>query len=180
VVYPLSRPTAKPRAMTPWACETIVESLRMGSYLSTALQLAGITKSCFHYWRTKVEAGDPVSVEEFGEFYNDVEVASARVEIDAIERLREGGPDWKAQARFLERRYPLRWSWAGSARRKDDDDDDLADDPDETIDEDDSLDGLGFDRMTDAQMIALAVKLGVPDRGRDGRPPAGGGNTSKA
>jgi hypothetical protein len=62
----------------------------------------------------------------------------------------------------------------------DDDLDDDLDDPAEVIEEDDSLDGLDLASMTDEQLIALAVKLGVPDRGKAGRPPTGEGDASKA
>jgi hypothetical protein len=75
----------------------------------------------------------------------------------------------------LERRFPSRWSWAGSSRRKDDDDNDLDEDLDdlaEMMDEGIGLDDLdeiaemNLTELSDSELDALAERLGMTGHDR--------------
>jgi hypothetical protein len=85
-----------------------VDALARGHFLKTACALAGVTPQAFHYWRRRWEKGDP-DAQGFADFFVAVGKASAEAEIEALEKLLRGGPGWRAQAWFLERRFPRRW-----------------------------------------------------------------------
>jgi hypothetical protein len=99
----------RPRALTKSAQEIILAVIRLGGYMTTAARLAGVSAWAVYYWRRRFNAGSPGAA-EFADFFRELEVAGAKAELDAVDRLRAGEPGWKAHAYFLERRYPQRWS----------------------------------------------------------------------
>jgi hypothetical protein len=89
--------------------QNIITLLTKGNYLKTACIAAGITYSGFRHWQKRWEDGDPAATERFGEFFSKIETAVRIGEAAALDRLMSGGPNWQAQAWFLERRFAPRW-----------------------------------------------------------------------
>ena len=96
----------QPTKLTPEIQKTICEELRVGSYVETAVVIAGIHRSTFYRWLKRGEEGDP----EYVEFCDTVKKAIAEAEIDAVKRIRDAGKNtWQAVAWWLERRFPHKW-----------------------------------------------------------------------
>ena len=77
--------------------------------MSVACAAAGLHYESFRRWRARHEAGDPIAVEQFGDFFVEVYRVLALAEIEAVRVVRAGAPGWRASAWFLERRFPKRW-----------------------------------------------------------------------
>jgi hypothetical protein len=94
--------------------ETFLKALAAGNFLSTAAQLAGLSKQTVYNWIRRGEAGE----HPYDRFVDAYQKASAVAEVAAVAAIRAAGaagPEyWLASQTFLERRFPDRW-----ARRQD-------------------------------------------------------------
>ncbi len=82
----------------------IIEMVRKGNHPETAAASAGISRTTLNEWLRKGVAGDEV----YAAFAAAVREAESESEAAAVRTLRSAGT-WKAQAWFLERRFPQRW-----------------------------------------------------------------------
>lgn len=107
--------------LTPRVHESIVQSVRSGSYQVVAAQRAGIGVTTFRNWLERgemeeariAEGFDPNPDEEkYLQFKKDVDIARAQAEIEAVQVVRQAGQNgtWQAAAWYLERSFPQRWS----------------------------------------------------------------------
>lgn len=92
----------------------VVEMVRAGLFAAPACRAVGVAPGTLRYWRRKRGRGEPMG-ERLGCLLDELDRIEARVEIDLLARLREGGPGWRAAAWMLERRFPARW---GSGKRR--------------------------------------------------------------
>lgn len=109
----------------PEIAQQIIEAIRVGNYIETAANYAGIGHSTFHLWMKKGrdEIERLVELEERGidaevdpalavyvEFVGNVKKAEADAEVQAVTRVRSAmGENWQAAMTFLERKYPAKW-----------------------------------------------------------------------
>jgi transposase len=86
----------------------IIEAIEEGTPHDTAAALAGIGKTAFYDWLKK---GEETESGKYYKFYSAVKQAEATAEAKRIERINKAGEDgdWKADAWYLERRYPEKW-----------------------------------------------------------------------
>lgn len=86
----------------------IVEAIAAGSPHETAVALAGVSKSAFYEW---INTGSTAASGKYKSFHDAVKKAEADAEAARIRRIDQAGKDgdWKADAWYLERRYPERW-----------------------------------------------------------------------
>ncbi len=102
----------RPSKLDEHTTDKILEVLRVGGYVETAAQVAGVSRATFHAW---MERGDPdgtkVADEPFREFRRRVDNARAEGEQASVALIRRAGvTDWKAVAWLLERQFPERWA----------------------------------------------------------------------
>lgn len=91
--------------------EQLVQLLKSGNYVETAIAAVGLSKSTFYEW---LERGDHERVAQADEpyrvFREKVEHARAEGEATNVLRIaRAAAEDWKAAAWMLERQFPDRW-----------------------------------------------------------------------
>lgn len=93
---------------TPERIRKIIKALKEGSPHETAAALAGIGKTAFYEWLKK---GEKAKTGEYRAFYDKVKEAEAYAEAERVRRINKAGRegDWKADAWYLERRYPDKW-----------------------------------------------------------------------
>jgi hypothetical protein len=107
----------RPTSLTPEVHEAIVESIRAGSYRSTAAAKAGVHRNRLAEWEGRGESGE----EPYAAFACALQKAEAEAEERLLDEIRnaqpsvtgEGGhgPDlWQAKAWIMERRWPKRWA----------------------------------------------------------------------
>jgi hypothetical protein len=114
------RPTGRPTLLTPQVQETIVNAVRIGSYLDDAASLAGINRATLFRWiawgkdaNDKAEEG--LELDERDETYRDfcdaVEKARADATLRNIGVIQTAAQDgsWQAAAWYLERTNPRKW-----------------------------------------------------------------------
>jgi len=106
------RPSGRDSLLTPAMQAQICESVRAGNWLETAAQAAGIDRDTLFAWKRKgmadLEAGRTNSI--YGVFVNAVARAEAESEQASLACIqRAGESDWRAEAWYLERRFPERW-----------------------------------------------------------------------
>lgn len=100
---------------------TIVESIRAGSYQTVAAQRAGINPNTYRNWYERGEMEEARIAEGFEpnpdeakylQFMKDIDVARAQAEIESVKVIREAGRNgtWQAAAWYLERSFPQRWA----------------------------------------------------------------------
>lgn len=91
--------------------ERIVQVVRGGGYLKTAAQFAGVHRETIRRWRKKGETDLQRSNESpYAAFARALARAEAQAEATRVRRILAAGEnDWRANAWFLERRYPQRW-----------------------------------------------------------------------
>lgn len=99
----------RPQALTPDVQGLIVQMMAAGVALTTACQRAGVSRQAVDYWRRLYEAGAE-HAQKYADFFTALKKAAAEAEVDALAILRRGEQGWQAQAWFLERRFPQRWS----------------------------------------------------------------------
>lgn len=99
----------KPTKLTPAKQETITSAIAQGNTRDTAAALAGIAESTLYSWIAK---GKKATKGIYFEFYNAIKKAEAFAEADRVKRIQKAGKDgdWKADAWYLERRYPKKWA----------------------------------------------------------------------
>ena len=101
----------RPTSLTPQVEKKILAAIEKGNYITIACKYAGISNETFYNWKKRAEKKE----EPFFGFFNKVEVAEAKAEISAIEKLRaimNSGDVKSASAiqSFLKMRYKERWS----------------------------------------------------------------------
>lgn len=105
--------------------EKLVDALKAGSFVESAVDYAGISKASYYGWRARAEkeltrfnkalennsnARIIKSEKKYLEFLDAVDAALSEAEITAIYMIRaEFKNDWKSAAWYLERRYADRW-----------------------------------------------------------------------
>jgi hypothetical protein len=98
----------------------IIGAVLDGNYLTTACQMAGITKRTLSNWRTRArevmddeEVGSLEEVPEteriFVEFFLALKAAEAQAEGALLRRAMRGDKGWQAAMTVLERRHPEYW-----------------------------------------------------------------------
>lgn len=114
------RPKALPRSraghptqprLTEAVEELIVQLVGGGAYLKTAAQFAGVHRETIRRWRKRGETDLQRSNESpYAAFARALARAEAQAEATRVLRILAAGEnDWRANAWFLERRYPARW-----------------------------------------------------------------------
>lgn len=93
---------------TPARINKIIKAIKEGSPHETAAHFAGISTSTFYGW---MEKGANAKSGLHLEFYEKVKQAEAHAEAERVRRINKAGRegDWKADAWYLERRYPDKW-----------------------------------------------------------------------
>lgn len=109
--------------------DAIIVALKKGNYREAAVTAAGISRQTFYRWMrlgqanldavaryeaavAKGQDADPVELDEWGLFAQEVEAAEAFAEVKIVENVIDlansrGKPE--VLIKFLERRYPDRW-----------------------------------------------------------------------
>jgi len=119
------RPKALPRSraghptqprLTEEVEELIVQLVRGGAYLKTAAQFAGVHRETIRRWRKRGETDLQRSIEShYAAFARALARAEAQAEATRVLRILAAGEnDWRANAWFLERRFPERWGAHGT------------------------------------------------------------------
>lgn len=98
----------KPK-LTPELQRQLVGAISKGYYIQTACQLVGIGESTFYRW---LEQGEKAKSGPYREFWEALKRAEAYAEAKRVDNILKAGEmgDWKADAWYLERRYPERWA----------------------------------------------------------------------
>lgn len=101
-------PRGRPSKFTNEIKDNICEYIAQGNYLDTACRLAGVDYSTFRGWMVK---GEHEGKGEYFEFLRQVRLAEAQAESERVRLILQAGrlDDWKANAWYLERKYPERW-----------------------------------------------------------------------
>jgi hypothetical protein len=88
--------TGRATKYTPETIKAIIDVIRVGGSDTDACLMAGVSQETFYTWmKTKLE------------FSEQVTGARAQGKIERIARIRKhGAKDWRADAWYLERRYP--------------------------------------------------------------------------
>jgi hypothetical protein len=115
-----TRPTGRPTLLTPQVQETIVNAVRIGSYLDDAASLAGINRATLFRWiawgkDANDKLQDGIELDEREETYRDFCDAVEKARADAtlrnigiIQTAAQNG-SWQAAAWYLERTNPRKW-----------------------------------------------------------------------
>jgi transposase len=101
-------PRGRPSKFTTEIKDNICEYIAQGNYLDTACRLAGVDYTTFRGWMVK---GEQEGKGEYFEFLRQVRLAEAQAESERVRLILQAGrlDDWKANAWYLERKYPDRW-----------------------------------------------------------------------
>ena len=91
--------------------DRIVDLLRAGNYIETAVAAAGVARATFYDWLDRGRReGTAKDDEPFRKFRERVDHARAEGEARAVTAIMAAAAkDWRAAAWFLERQYPDRW-----------------------------------------------------------------------
>lgn len=98
----------------------LIKAIKAGNYHHTAASIAGLHVSSFYrYLDMGEKRANGIMYDDKGveipeimeQLYNELQIAEADAESKRIERIEKAGKrgDWKADAWYLERRYPERW-----------------------------------------------------------------------
>jgi hypothetical protein len=102
-------PKASTPTLTDELIETIAQAIRVGSYVETAVALAGVSKDSFYRWLRQAESDD--ANEMTVKLSDAVKKALAEAEkrdLDVIDKAAQEG-EWTAAAWRLERKFPNKW-----------------------------------------------------------------------
>lgn len=104
--------TGRPTLLTPAVETSICDHIRAGSHLNVAAQVVGVAPETISEWkqwgRRDEQAGKPDT--PYARFWKAVAQAEAQSEFAGVMRIRRAGEaDWRAEAWFMERRFPERW-----------------------------------------------------------------------
>lgn len=107
----------RPSQLTPQVQQIIVDHLRVGAYQQTAAAAVGVPSETISEWkrwgRRDIADGKPDTI--YARLWQAVCQAEAEAEFRALLNIRKAGQeDWKAEAWFMERRYPERWGMRAS------------------------------------------------------------------
>lgn len=114
------RPFGRPTLLTPQVQDTIINAVRIGSYLDDAASLAGVARGTLFRWLAwgrdagnRSDAGDELDDRDllYRDFCDAVEKARADAmlrNIGVIQTAAQNGT-WQAAAWYLERTNPKKW-----------------------------------------------------------------------
>jgi len=94
-----------PDLLTPRVMKKIVNAIKLGNYIETACEYAGISKDTFYRWLKKGET-EPHS--KYAKFLIQVREALAVAEAYSVQKIKQSD-QWQSQAWWLERKFPDRW-----------------------------------------------------------------------
>lgn len=100
--------TGRPSKLTEEIAQKIVNCIRAGAYIETAVAFAGVSRPVFYVW---MKRGREQPVGKYQRFVSAVEEALAAAmmrDLLVIDKAAEAG-DWRASAWRLERRHPKEW-----------------------------------------------------------------------
>lgn len=102
-----------PKASTPTLndelIETIAQAIRVGSYVETAVALAGVSKDSFYRWLRQAENDDANEMTvKLSDAVKKALAESEKRDLDVIDRAAQQG-EWTAAAWRLERKFPNKW-----------------------------------------------------------------------
>ena len=96
----------RPSDLTPTLRDKFCALVEEGHWLRTAAAACNIDESTVYSWIRRGKAGE----NPYAEFYDQLEQANAKVEQEALGKVRAAGKkQWKAAAWILERRFPERY-----------------------------------------------------------------------
>lgn len=98
----------RPTKFTKETTEKICQYIQEGNYIDTACRLAGVDYTTMRKWFVQ---GEAEGKGQFYEFAEAVRRAEAVAEAERVACIIRAGKydDWKANAWYLERKYPERW-----------------------------------------------------------------------
>lgn len=97
----------RPSKLTPELQERIVQAIRAGNYVATAVAYAGISQSTFYRW---MERGKRQRGGRFREFWEAIARAEAEAEVRNVALIQKEAQKNAVHAEWwLERRFPDRW-----------------------------------------------------------------------
>ena len=99
----------RPTKVTEELTEKLFQYISEGNYLDTACRLAGVDYSTMRRWVQRGEKEGKGIYYDFGEM---LKIAEAQAEAKRVSLILKAGEfdDWKANAWYLERKYPERWA----------------------------------------------------------------------
>jgi transposase len=105
-------------ALTVEVADRIVQLLRAGNYVETAVAAAGIGRATFYEWLERgVPEGSAQADAPFRAFRERVDRAKAEGEARNVALIvKAAATNWHAAAWMLERQYPDRWGRPGTQR----------------------------------------------------------------
>jgi hypothetical protein len=104
-----TKPRGRPTKFNKEIAERICKLVADGNYFDTACQVVGIDYQTFRNWVVK---GEQDGKGQFFDFFVSIKRAEAEAEAKRVELILKAGGlggDWKANAWYLERKYPDRW-----------------------------------------------------------------------
>ena len=101
------RRKGNPHAIKPSEIEKICNLIRSGNYVKTSVKAVGVNYNTFLSYMSKGKKG----IRPYDEYYEQVEMAKAGFEVDAVSKISESGADGNIGAYMwmLPRMYPKRW-----------------------------------------------------------------------
>jgi len=113
--------TVKPRGrgkLKPEVKEKLFRALRLGSYIETAANYAGITRQTLYNWIDRGRKEES----PYHEFVKELDQVMAEAELRDLAIITEAAKEqWQAAAWRLERRYPDRWGRVDRSVKQDGD-----------------------------------------------------------
>jgi hypothetical protein len=105
-------------ALTDEVADRIVQLLRAGNYVETAVAAAGVGRATFYEWLGRGDPDGTVGADEpFRAFRERVDHARAEGEARNVALIANAAAtSWHAAAWMLERQYPDRWGKPGTQR----------------------------------------------------------------
>jgi hypothetical protein len=102
-------PKASTPTLTDELIETIAQAIRVGSYVETAVALAGISKDSFYRWLRQAESDDANEMTvKLSDAVKKALAESEKRDLDVIDKAAQEG-EWTAAAWRLERKFPNKW-----------------------------------------------------------------------
>jgi transposase len=104
----MSTKVGRPTKFTKEVQDQLYQLIKEGNYFDTSCKIAGISYSTFREWIIK---GEQDGKGKFFDFSEAIKKAEAEAEAKRVEMILKAGmiQDWKANAWYLERKYPDRW-----------------------------------------------------------------------
>ncbi|AFX99943.1 hypothetical protein [Bdellovibrio bacteriovorus] len=95
--------------LTDQLIETIAQAIRVGSYVETAVALAGVSKDSFYRWLRQAESDDSTLLTvKLSDAVKKALAESEKRDLDVIDKAAQEG-EWTAAAWRLERKFPNKW-----------------------------------------------------------------------